>query len=49
MAKKTLKQLDAEYGRKMKREENRMKKVNKKRLKEFTYVSPVGKKTQWYY
>lgn len=41
--------LDREAARKRRKEEAKQEKVNKKRLKEFTSISPVGKKTRWYY
>ena len=49
MATKTYKQLDAEAGRKYKRLESKAGKEAKKRVKQFTTITPVGKKTQWYY
>jgi len=41
--------LDAEYGRKLKAQEKKEGAKARKRLKEFTAISPVGKKTKWYY
>jgi hypothetical protein len=40
---------DRAYGKKLKKMEAKEGKLAKKRLKEFTSISPVGKKTKWYY
>lgn len=41
--------LDAEQGRKRRDMEAKEGKLARKRLKEFTTITPAGKKTQWYY
>ena len=41
--------LDSAYGKKLKSQEKKDKKVAQKRLKEFTSISPANKKTKWYY
>jgi hypothetical protein len=41
--------LDKEAGRKLKKLESKEGKVAKRRLKEFTSISPAKKKTKWYY
>lgn len=46
---KSFKSLDRETGRKLKKLNAKEGKLAKKRLKEFTAISPVGKKTKWYY
>lgn len=49
MVRNKLLELDKKEGRKRKREEAKQRRVNRKRLREFTAISPVGKKTKWYY
>jgi hypothetical protein len=49
MPTKTYKQLDAEAGRKLNKLNKESSKIAKKRLKEFTAISPANKKTKWYY
>ena len=46
---KGLKALDREAGRKLKKMNDKEGKIAQRRLKEFTAISPVGKKTKWYY
>lgn len=46
---KSFKQLDAEAGRRMKREDKKEGRIARKRLKEFTTITGSKKKTLWYY
>lgn len=40
---------DEAYGKKMKKLDSQQGKFNKKRMKAWTTLTPVGKKTKWTY
>lgn len=44
-----IERLDATYGKKRGEQERKEGKLARKRLKDFTTITPVGKKTQWHY
>jgi hypothetical protein len=41
--------MDAEYGKRMRKEESKQGKLARKRLKEFTTITGAKEKTRWYY
>lgn len=41
--------VDKEYGKKREALEAKEGRVARKRMKDFTKITPAGKKTQWYY